>query len=373
MATSSGWRCGRCKLTCKASASFCPNCGGAWQQVAEGQPPYAWESQSGAPWREEPAGWSGWGSYQKRAQSPRSPRKRGKGRGQPANASQKGTGQGIVQPSQAAEGATSSVPTPPSTDSLPAPPTAPAATHPRKPTADVEHTQEKQQLNSLLAMLATSSVELPEAAQQMVATYQQANSQTTARTLHRAVTEQTKAKQALHKVQANRIAYMTAWKDYITQVTTMLDTQIREQAQVLAQFDESELQWAQAELAASQTLAKLAVEKETVEVPDNSSEEMETAETTVQNAIEEEARLRATSEQQQQASRELMEALGKVRHQAEEQLQAHQGRESSRSPRRREGAGDGNKGKPAGQSEQAVGQPAFQLGLSPSDPGKAHA
>ena len=223
----------------------------------------------------------------------------------------------------------------PSLDALPQVPAAPPPTLPRKQgvepsgAAGSQPSSERAQLDALMAVLATTSG-LPEAAQAMLTEYQKTNSRSTAKDLHKAVADQAKARQELAKIRGTRQAYLSSWKDYVTQVMDLLDEQVKAQVTILESFDQAELEWSQQEAQASQILAKLAAH--TGGAADQLEVEVEDSDAMVTEAVEVETRLRREQEEQHKSTRQVLEALLKVKQQAE--AQAKPEREGSRTPRR---------------------------------------
>ena len=202
-----------------------------------------------APWKEE--WWPEARSPRQRAnQSPR----RGGGKGK------KGGKEGLGKSKAAGPGKPDqSMAKPPTLDVVPAAPTAPTLVNPKPgQLADTGPSADRIQLEALLGALAGSSATLPPAAQQMIATLQENTAQSEARVMHKAVTEQARARQALTRVQAQRTAYLAAWHTYLGQLASLLESQLAEQSTVLENFDNSELMWTQADQGATQQLARLA-------------------------------------------------------------------------------------------------------------------
>ena len=196
--------------------------------------------------------------------------------------------------------------------------------------AGSQPSSERAQLDALMAVLATTSG-LPEAAQAMLTEYQKTNSRSTAKDLHKAVADQAKARQELAKIRGTRQAYLSSWKDYVTQVMDLLDEQVKAQVTILESFDQAELEWSQQEAQASQILAKLAAH--TGGAADQLEVEVEDSDAMVTEAVEVETRLRREQEEQHKSTRQVLEALLKVKQQAEAQTKPE--REGSRTPRRR--------------------------------------
>ena len=174
----------------------------------------------------------------------------------------------------------------------------------------------------------------------MITAMQEANTQGSAKAMHKAVADQSKARQALARIQAQRATYLQAWHTYLGQLAQLLEKQLAEQTQVLENFDNSELQWTQADQQATQQLARLAgADKETAEPNDK---DMEDAEALVDSAMETEQRLKAATAESQQSARRMLTALGEMKQNAEE-LAQRQGGEGSRTPRRGQQSENGSK------------------------------
>eukprot|EP00439_Symbiodinium_sp_Y106_P060963 s1671_g9.t1 len=281
------WWCYQCAKWCKAKATFCGDCGKRWDQQSpswQQQTSYAGGPTQFAPRRGDPSPRRGDPPWQAPAR-PRSPRQRGHGKGK-GKANEGPKGRGKQQPAVMA----------PSLDALPQVPAAPPPTLPRKQgvepsgAAGSQPSSERAQLDALMAVLATTSG-LPEAAQAMLTEYQKTNSRSTAKDLHKAVADQAKARQELAKIRGTRQAYLSSWKDYVTQVMDLLDEQVKAQVEV------------------------------------------EDSDAMVTEAVEVETRLRREQEEQHKSTRQVLEALLKVKQQAE--AQAKPEREGSRTPRRR--------------------------------------
>ncbi|CAE7835275.1 unnamed protein product [Symbiodinium sp. CCMP2592] len=245
-----------------------------------------------------------------------------------------GKGKGKPPGPKGGKGKTEPPPTAPSIEGLPAAPSAPALAAPKKPAAEATPAPEKTQLEALLGLLVNSAVPLPDGVQQMVQDMQQSSSQASAKVLHRAVTDQSKARQALARIRLQRSTYMEAWRDYLVQLSALLEQQLQEQTTILQSFDEHETQWIGMESQATVQLSKLTSgDKEAPDSIEGTERDAEMAEQQVDNAIETEQRLRAASGEGQEATKKMIAALSEMRQNAEEQIRAHT-REGSRTPRR---------------------------------------
>ena len=263
---------------------------------------------------------------------------------------------------------------PPTLEAIPPPPGAPAISVPKRAGQDSTPPPEKTQLEALLGALAGSTAALPPAAQQMVAAMQESRNMSTTKATHKAVADQSRAKQSLQRIQTQRATYLQAWHGYLSQLAELMEKQLQEQTQVLEGFDAAELQWLAAEQSATQLLAKLTgAEKDTTGEADK---DMDAEDSMVDDAIEAENKLRAATAESQESAKRMLTALQDMRQQAEEQLSSAN-REGSRTPRRGASmdastpAGEKQAEKPQAASAAGAGQDAkapeakFQLGLPP--------
>ena len=331
--TSVPWRCG-CGSMNKQSAHYCPACGTAWQASGGGsprrrakqdwaswEPTYTNHGEDSAPWRSTSARpfsprrrRGGWGAQQPKG-APKGSDKGGKGAG-------KGKSEGME-----------SVPVAPAVEALPVPPKSAAPPLPKKQTETSGSvvSPEKAQLDTLAAMLAESGTAMPESIRLLVAEHQRSTTQNLTRSLHRAVADQSRARAELQRVRSNRSAYLAAWKQYIDQLSALLEQQISDQGVALEAFNAAEIEWMGAEREATTAISRMAQKEQTQAEAD---QEMEDNELKITEAVEEEARLRKEKEEQQKAGAQLSAALQVARQQAAEHLTRHQ-REGSRTPRRK--------------------------------------
>ncbi|CAE7031253.1 ggact.2 [Symbiodinium sp. CCMP2592] len=244
--------------------------------------------------------------------------------GQPTGGKAEGKGKGKTTPVQA--------PAPSSAD-LPSAPTAATPSLPRKPaeTQGPNVPPEKAQLEALVAALSAAGTSVPESVRALVAEHQQASAQGIARSLHRAVADQSRARAELQKVRVHRSQYLTSWRDYIDHITTLLEKQLTEQEEILDKYNAAEVDWISAEREATLAISRMA-SKDNAGLEED--QDMLDAEARTSDAAETEVKLRAEKEQQQKAGQELHAALQVARRQAEEHLSASK-REGSRTPRRR--------------------------------------
>ena len=212
-----------------------------------------------------------------------------------------------------------------------------------------------------MASLAGATASLPEAAQSLLAELQQSSSQHTAKSLHRAVADQARAKQELSKLKANRLVYVQSWQQYIQQTSELLTQQVADQGKALDAFNTAELEWLAAEQQATQALARLTAMENGVEATDQA---MMDGEALASDQAAAESRLQAEREQQQQAAVQMQAALQAAAAQAEEQVQACK-REGSRTPRRKaaEENKEGENNKDPKETQTAAATP-FGLGAA---------
>ncbi|CAE7463599.1 unnamed protein product [Symbiodinium sp. CCMP2592] len=302
------------KKATDTKATFCPDCGGHWKSCM--QPQTYTARDDNPPWK---ASWRA-----EEAKSPRrprpSPRRHGKGQ-QKGKEAGEGAGKGKDMPPQ-----------PPSMDILPTAPAQPSVAVPKKGPTEMPPDPAKAQLEALLGALSSSTASLPPIAQQMIATMQESTAQCATRAMHKAVAEQAKSRQALAKVQSQRAAYLQSWHTYMSQLASLLESQVAEQAAILEKFDQSEILWSQADHQATQALARLAG-AEAGTTTDPVERDMEVSEDAVEQAIEVEQKLQAATHESQQSAKKMVDALHEMRQSAEDQLQKG-GREGSRTPRR---------------------------------------
>ena len=190
-ATMAPWQCATCGTHCKATAEYCASCGSHWTHK-----PYSnqWQRQP-APTR--PAS-------PRRYQSPR-PRRRGRGKGehpkgkneQPKGGKGKqGEAQGDITATRA-----------PALDNLPQPPKAAVIPVPKQTTGQLASSSTspaEKQLDALIKALRGSKGQIPQEAQQMLDSLQQTQTQQEAKSMHRAVSQQSTAKKEIEKIKTAR-------------------------------------------------------------------------------------------------------------------------------------------------------------------------
>ena len=293
--STAGWWCGVCRKQVRQKSTYCPDCGGHWQQCMQ-RSAYAVRDVD-PPWR------GSWRSDEARTPRARpSPRRRGKGN-QKGKEAGDGQNQGLGKGAQGKD----AMPMPPTLEALPTAPQMPSVALPKKTATEPPPDPAKAQLEALLGVLSSSATALPAAAQQMIATMQESTAQSTTKAMHKAVAEQARSRQALAKVQSQRATYLQAWHSYMSQLATLLEHQITEQNQVLESFDQSELLWSQADQQATQALARLAgAEAAPAEALER---EMEVSEEMADHTIEVEQKLQAATQVSQESAKKMLAAL----------------------------------------------------------------
>ena len=327
------WKCG-CGSLNKQSASFCPACGTAWQDNGGSSP----RRRSAQEWREWEQPYTHYGGHnapwRNTSTRPSSPRRRRGGWGaQQPKGKPKGGGSGGKGAGKGKGDGSDTSPTAPQVEALPAPPSTAAPQFPKKPSeaSSSNASPEKAQLDALVAMLAASGTAMPESIRSMVAEHQKATTQNLARSLHRAVADQSKARAELQKIRTSRSSYLAAWKQYIDQLSTLLEAQLTDQGTALEAFNAAEIEWIGAEREATVAISRMANKDQ---VQTEADQDMEDSESKIMEAVEEESRLRQEKEEQQKAGLQLQAALRVARQQAAEHLTQHQ-RDGSRTPRRK--------------------------------------
>ena len=282
------WQCQQCNAHCKASAEYCAMCGSHWSYK-----PYAGQ------WQRAPNRPKSPGRY---TQSPR-PRRRGRGKGDQAKGKdeQAKGGKGLQQ--EPATIATSSKA--PTLEGLPQPPKAAAVSAPKNALAQAASstTPAEKQLDALVKALRSSKGQIPQEAQQMLDQLQQTQTQQEAKSMHRAVSQQSTAKKEIEKIKTARALYLQHWSQYIQGLADLLQQQMEEQEAVLTTFDDKEAQWQEALGKASTELQQLTKHGAPQEISDTEAD-MEAAEEQVDRAIaeeqQEEQRREALKQQNQQ-------------------------------------------------------------------------
>eukprot|EP00439_Symbiodinium_sp_Y106_P015924 s9989_g2.t1 len=191
----------------------------------------------------------------------------------------------------------------------------------------------------------------------MLASLQETQTQSNTKLMHRAVADQSRARQALAKIQVQRATYLQAWHEYLAQLAGLLETQIQEQSQVLEDLDQSELQWLGADQAATQQLARLtgAPEKE-----EDGADSMEDTASAVDTAVAAESKLRAATAESQQSAKRMLTALGE----RGEKYEAPGDTGKPEAPEKKEEAQTTSSEDAAAKTGPGAKQP-FQFGVSP--------
>ena len=322
------WKCVPCSRMCGKAADFCGKCGKHWSQVAEG---YTAAARNPLPWKPSRADEEQW---------PRSPRKRSPRARRPQQTGKGQTGQQQPQPKGApgAKGGGKAEVAKPSVDALPPPPPAVLVAGPKGATSTTSSSSstEKAQLEALTGCLFAVKDHLPQEVRETLEKLQLVETATTTKDLHRAVASQAQAKRQLLAIQAARATYMEAWHSYVDKVSKLLQTQMAEQQTQLEAFDEAELQWSNSLEKSSADLARLAKGAAGVssDLADMDLDEQEAQEALEEADIRTAGELTQRREKQLATTRRLVEAVESVLQSAQEQM-SQQGREGSRTPRRR--------------------------------------
>ncbi|CAE7867077.1 unnamed protein product [Symbiodinium sp. KB8] len=220
-------------------------------------------------------------------QAVRRPRRRGRGKGDQAKGKdeQAKGGKGLQQ--EPATIATSSKA--PTLEGLPQPPKAAAVSAPKNALAQAASstTPAEKQLDALVKALRSSKGQIPQEAQQMLDQLQQTQTQQEAKSMHRAVSQQSTAKKEIEKIKTARALYLQHWSQYIQGLADLLQQQMEEQEAVLTTFDDKEAQWQEALGKASTELQQLTKHGAPQEISDTEAD-MEAAEEQVDRAIAEE-------------------------------------------------------------------------------------
>ena len=261
------------------------------------------------------------------------------------------------------KGPSIAAPATPQLEQLPAMPAPPPLAAPKRTTeASTATSSDKAQMDMLCALLADAGTSLPESVRAFVAERQQAATQSQAKSMHRAVSDQNRAKAELQKLRASRTQYLAAWGDYLEQLSQLITQQLADQDAVLEQFNTNEIDWMSTEREATLALARMTSAEADREVVSVDDQEMEDGESRATDAAEAEARLRQQKAEHQSAGRMLQEALATAQAKAAETLNRE--RAGSRTPRRR--AEEDTKG--AQPSVPGVATSPFKLG--PQEPPK---
>ena len=231
----------------------------------------------------------------------------------------KGAGKGAGKKGEGTKGF-APLPPPPAPVQLATPAQTPAPSAPPAPTMAEQH------LSALVLALQSQKADLPPTVLQALEGIAQTNAGAEAKDLHRAVQQQTKAKKELAKVRAQRQSCMSAWAQYLRDVTETVTKQMDAQKEAIQKLEDAELQWAEALQSASAELGRLSKVTDTIaELP----AEDPLAESAA--ALEAQNRKRKALELEQQ--QQLLASLNAASFSADSMAQAAK-REGSRTPRR---------------------------------------
>ena len=322
------WKCTSCHRQCAKSAEYCPGCGQHWSATAEGY-------TARQPWTQ------GWQGRADNRQWPKSPRKRPPRARQPSGFQTPGQGGG-KGPKGSKGGGKAGVPEParPSVEMLPSMPSGAAVGLPKGGTtapSSASASLEKTQLEALTGCLAAIKDTLPAEVRDTLDRLQLATSASNTKDMHRAVAAQAQAKKQLLQVQTARASYLEAWNAYVGQVTQLLKKQVEEQASQLEAYDEAELQWSGSLEQTTTDLARLTRNSASTK---GEQEEMELEnEDLVDSDIRTARELELKRESQLAESQKLVAMMENIQQTATKQLK-QEGRDGSRTPRRKSREGD---------------------------------
>ncbi|CAE7327367.1 unnamed protein product [Symbiodinium sp. KB8] len=218
-------------------------------------------------------------------------------------------------------------------EALPPPPTATAIAAPKGAPASSSTTPspEKQQLDAIFKILRSSRDSIPMEAQNLLDQFQQDQTQQEARSMHKAVSQQSAAKKEIEKIRAARSQYMQQWAQYIQGLADLLQRQVTEQETVLAAYDDKEAQWMGALTKATADLKQMTSTNPVHEISED-EQDME-AEDMVDRAIDEEQKITKQREEHLQQSKQLQVTLESIKAQAMSRVEEAK-RDGSRTPRR---------------------------------------
>ena len=139
-------------------------------------------------------------------------------------------------------------------------PEAPQARAPALPKSNqevtiVQQTEDKKLLDSLIAQLTTSGVELTPEMESLVKQYRSESVKLQGKQLHQLVAKQTQARRELSRIKEDRGAFEKMWSDYLDHLVVLVQTQVDERQVVLSKFDASEEAWRKQLTEASSQLA----------------------------------------------------------------------------------------------------------------------
>ena len=297
---------------CRASATYCPSCGGHWQQVAEAEESTYTRQQQPTPWRA--AQGQRWQSPRRRADP--SPRRKGRGKGKKSGEAPQGKGNQVQSQAEV-----------PDTSQLPAPPKVPKPNLPKPPEAPTTGapTEDRRLLEQLMEQLAGSATELPPSLATMVSQFHADNHRMQGKQLHQLVAKQTQAKREIARLEQEGLAFEKAWTSYMTKLTKLVEEQMAGRKQCIEEREEALGAWkTQLADATMQLAASTGSQRHT-----SSEMEIEEAEAAVNQSIEDE---QAQQREREQASERLQAMLLMLQSSAPAPRKE---REGSRTPRRK--------------------------------------
>ena len=237
-----GWQCPHCKQKCKAAATFCQFCGTPWWYVAEDLgPPAPWTAQDSQLWL--PA--DQWRSKSpNRLRSPRGGQPKGKGKGIKGGAKNtlKGKGKGTSSPAMS-EAAKSEAPIAPAAAALPASPAIPSLPTPKPAVTETASSSAERKMLEALIPYIKDAEGLPSSLRDSLQSLASKNPQLEARSLHNIITQRTKARQALARLEVEEDRYHQAWVSYMEELTTLLQKQLAERQQTEERFQTQRVAW----------------------------------------------------------------------------------------------------------------------------------
>eukprot|EP00439_Symbiodinium_sp_Y106_P038845 s1587_g4.t1 len=211
-------------------------------------------------------------------------------------------------------------------------PEAPQARAPALPKSNqevtiVQQTEDKKLLDSLIAQLTTSGVELTPEMESLVKQYRSESVKLQGKQLHQLVAKQTQARRELSRIKEDRGAFEKMWSDYLDHLVVLVQTQVDERQVVLSKFDASEEAWRKQLTEASSQLAISTGGSRA----SNQGPTMEDDEEAMDQDFEQEDAQRAV----QEATAARFTALMASMKEAQKQAAAQAPREGSRTPRRK--------------------------------------
>ncbi|CAE7517987.1 ABCB5 [Symbiodinium sp. CCMP2592] len=359
----------------KSTAQFCGQCGGAWsysqqssQRPWQGWDNTAWEQQPAPSWepsaptspRQRADGWRGDGKGAGILQRPRgrSPRSRGKGKGQKGG-KHGWEGKGDAKGKEAVASAT--LPQASQKQLLTDVPAAPTMPKPNMPgsssQADSGGEKLPPQVMDLLLALQSKKEELPQEVRALLDTQEEADHKHAGRQLHRLVTQQTQARKELSEIRRARSSFVQEWSAYLVKLTELLQKQLVTKDAAMASMAESEEKWIQQLTTSTREIKKQsAVGLEKAEEISSGSEDMEVQETEVSISAALDAQRQAAIEKSRQQEGRLIEALKSASEAAVQQEDQYR----ERTPRR--------KRSDASHAAEAAVDAAMKGGTKPEEP-----